>query len=101
MSDPKFMNRRASRLTNFNAKMWEVNVGEILTTALDAKFSRNDDLKDELLSTTVGEACSHDLLFGIGLSRYNPNAEDTSRWRGFSLHGNILMEVRNTLANNA
>ena len=103
-SDPKLMRNRASRLANLNAKTWEVKFGEILTTALHAKFSQDDDLKAELLSTgdtAIGEACSHDLLFGIGLSLHNPNAMDISRWRGFNLHGMKLMEIHNTLANKA
>ena len=98
------MKRRASRLANFNAKKSEVKVGEILMPALDAKVSQNEDLKAELLSTgdtTIGEACSHDLLLGIVLSVHNLNAVDISRWRGFNLQRKKLMEIRNTLANNA
>ena len=102
MNEPKFMKRRAKRLANFNAKTWEAEAGDILMTALDAKFSQDRELRDELLSTgnsTIGEACSHDLLFGIGLSLHNPNAVDKSRWRGFNLQGKKLMEVRDKLAN--
>ena len=68
--------------------------------ALLAKFSQNTDLRDELLDTgdsLIGEACSHDLLFGIGLSLVNPNAMDSSRWRGENVQGQTLMKVRDQL----
>ena len=62
-----------------------------------AKFTQNTALKDALLATgdtTLAEACTHDLLFGIGLSMQNPNAMDPTRWRGGNLQGITLMNVR-------
>ena len=61
-----------------------------------AKFTQNDHLKNVLLSTgatVLGEASTHDLLFGIGLSLRNPNAMDSRRWRGKDLQGKTLMVV--------
>ena len=101
--DPRVLKQRVKRLANFDHAKWETESGDILMTALNAKFSQDDDLRDELLSTgdtAIGEASPHDLLFGIGLSLHNPNAVNASRWRGLNLQGKKLMEVRAILQNN-
>ena len=100
INEPKDLKRRVKRLPNFDADRWATEAGSILMNALLAKFSQNTDLRDELLATgdsLIGEACSHDLLFGIGLSLFNPNAMDSSRWRGENLQGQTLMKVRDQL----
>ena len=101
--DERVLKQRVKRLANFDHAKWETEAGDILMTALNAKFSQDDDLRDELLSTgdtAIGEASPHDLLFGIGLSLHNPNAVNASRWRGLNLQEKKLMEVRAILQNN-
>ena len=97
LDDPKLIKQRAKRLANFDEASWHDRAGDILKIALMAKFTQNDHLKGELLSTgttILGEASTHDLLFGIGLSLQNPNAMDTARWRGDNMQGKTLMYVR-------
>ena len=100
MKRPVLQKRRAKRLKNFNISSWPEKAEDLLRLALSAKFSQDIDLRDLLLPTgesTIGEANSHDTLFGIGLSLQNPNAMDTKRWRGDNLQGKILMAVREEL----
>ena len=97
IEDPKLLKQRAKNLAKFDRETWITKVGDMLKVALMAKFTQNTALKDALLATgdkTLGEACTHDLLFGIGLSMQNPNAMDPTRWRGGNLQGITLMHVR-------
>ncbi len=66
-----------------------------------AKFSQNPELKKLLLETgdrAFVEASPFDKIWGIGLTANKPAAYDRARWKGLNLLGDILNEVRNTLA---
>ena len=85
MREPKDMKRRAKRLKRYDDHVWKASAKDILREALTAKFNQNELLKSELLSTkdtTIGEASPSDVLFGIGLSLFNPNATSPTGWRG-------------------
>ena len=100
INDPKQQKQLAKRLAKFDQNSWDEHAGPILKSGLKAKFDQNDELMSELLSTgdtILGEACSHDLLFGIGLSLHNPNAMNRSSWRGQNLQGVTLMEIRDEI----
>ena len=65
-----------------------------------AKFDSSDELREFLLSTgqrILVEAAPRDTVWGIGLGRDNPKAQDPSRWRGLNLLGFALMEARSIL----
>lgn len=65
-----------------------------------AKFDSSDELREFLLSTgerILVEAAPRDTVWGIGLGRDDPKAQDPSRWRGLNLLGFALMEARRIL----
>ena len=102
MDDPNAQKQRVKHLARFDQDSWKDRVDVLLKAGLIAKFTQNDHLKAELLSTAdtvLGEACAHDTLFGIGLSLHNPNAMDPARWRGQNLQGTTLMRVRDEIKN--
>jgi len=97
MTDPAQMKRRVSHLKGFKAETWSTNAPGILNEALIAKFKDNPDLRATLLSTNdtqIGEACTNDALFGIGLSLRDRSALDTENWTGANIQGIALMEIR-------
>lgn len=68
--------------------------------ALTAKFSQNPYLKDMLLSTKeamLGEAASHDQVWGTGIAKTNSDAHTTAKWTGKNMLGGLLMSVRSEL----
>ena len=100
MTEPNLQKQRAKRLAKFDQLSWNRKAGDILKTALSAKFAQNENLLRQLISTgdtVIGEACAHDTMFGIGLSLQNPNAMNVARWRGKNLQGTTLMAVRDDL----
>ena len=102
ISDPKMMKQKVKRLKGFDKDKWIDAAGDILKTALLAKFSQNDRLKNYLLftgSTQIGEASPSDSVFGIGLSLRHRNVLNPSLWKGANLTGQALMDVRHALQN--
>ena len=64
---------------------------------LCAKFSQNEDLKQQLLETgkaLLAEAAVRDQIWGIGLSMRDPDRLDQAKWKGQNLLGYALMMVR-------
>lgn len=62
------------------------------------KFSQNEDLLHQLLSTdgsNLVEASPYDRIWGIGINR--SDAEKGKKWKGQNLLGIALMEVREEL----
>jgi ribA/ribD-fused uncharacterized protein len=65
-----------------------------------AKFGADPALRGYLLGTgdrVLVEASPIDSIWGIGLSRDDPDAADPARWRGLNLLGQALMQVRSAL----
>ena len=86
---------------NYNDSHWngirQISVYE----GLYAKFSQNEDLKAQLLSTddaVLAECAVNDSIWGIGLSMHNPDRFDRSKWKGQNLLGYTLMMVRQKLS---
>lgn len=92
--------KRGRRVKNFKQDIWESCCQEIAERGIMEKFSQNEDLKQQLLSTypkTLVEASPHDKIWGIGLSQDDPNAWNKLTWRGKNLLGEILTTVRDRL----
>lgn len=73
----------------------------VVYEGLLAKFSQNNDLCRQLLSTedaTLAECAVKDRVWGIGRSMDDPARLDPSKWRGHNLLGYSLMMARETLA---
>jgi len=86
---------------NFDGRIWGEARFEIVVEANVAKFSQNEKLKTFLLGTgkrVLVEASPRDRIWGIGLGRKNPDAENPHNWRGENLLGFALMEARRRIA---
>lgn len=87
----------------FDDAVWTANREQIVYTGLKAKFRDDQELREKLLSTgdaILAECAVHDRVWGIGLSMKDPNRFDMDKWRGLSLLGKLLMQVRDELRSN-
>lgn len=72
----------------------------VVYKGLMAKFSQNEELKEQLLGTKsalLAECAVRDKIWGIGLSMKDPDRLDKTKWRGQNLLGYSLMMVREQL----
>ena len=84
----------------FDQSVWDANRFEIVVRGSVAKFGQNDALREFLVGTSsrvLVEASPRDRVWGIGLSRDHPHAEQPEKWRGLNLLGFALMEARQRL----
>ena len=85
------------RVRNFDRAIWGANCSAIVTEGNVAKFGQNPELRTYLLDTgerVLVEASPRDRIWGIGMGKNNPAAEDPRQWRGKNLLGFALMEAR-------
>ena len=88
------------KVKNYNDNYWNGVRQIIVYEGLYAKFSQNEELKKQLLSTgnaILAECAVRDLIGGIGLSMHDPDRFDRNKWRGQSLLGYATMRVREKL----
>jgi ribA/ribD-fused uncharacterized protein len=102
----KQLGRKAVFSTNnVGHTLYDWNNGEserVMFEAVKCKFEQNIDLRRLLLATEtrpIGECNPRDKLWGIGLGRNNPDAQQVCRWIGKNKLGCILMNVRTFLQN--
>jgi ribA/ribD-fused uncharacterized protein len=100
-TDPAEM-KRVGATVKVNTKTWVSGEGKnAVKTALRAKFSQNETLKQCLLNTgkkSLVECNKFDNTWGIGLSLGDPLAQDCTTWKGKNLLGVGLDEARQALA---
>lgn len=99
-NDPKEMKALGRKVKNFNAEIWDKNCVDIVTRGNVLKFSQNEKLKQYLLDTKdkiLVEASPYDAIWGIKMSRDNPDVLDPNKWQGTNFLGFALVEVRETL----
>ena len=97
---PMACKRLGRKVSNFEKEVWDARCGEIVVKGNVAKFSQNSELKAFLLSTgnaILAEGAPRDKIWGIGMGKSNPLAQDPALWRGRNLLGFALMEVRDIL----
>jgi ribA/ribD-fused uncharacterized protein len=85
----------------FDNDIWDEHKEDVLYEAVYAKFSQNDDLKQQLLDTgdtIIAEASPYDKIYGIGVSGTSSLARDPKKWKGENLLGKTLMRVRKELS---
>jgi ribA/ribD-fused uncharacterized protein len=100
-STPALAKQAGRKVRNFQLEKWDQHCFEIVVKGNLAKFSQNRNLKDWLLSTSpvvLVEASPDDRIWGIGLVREDPRAQDPAKWQGRNLLGFALMRVRDLLA---
>lgn len=84
----------------FDKKIWDGLCQLIVYKGLVEKFRQNKDLEEKLLSTgdsVLAECAVSDIIWGIGISMYDSDRFDMSKWRGKGLLGFALMMVREEL----
>jgi len=99
--DPKYAKRITAKFENFDVAGWKKIQYAIMEKACLSKFRQNPALRKELFRTASAvlvEASPSDRRWGVGLSIDNPDVADTSKWYGKNMLGNLLMQVRTTLA---
>ena len=85
------------KVSNYDEHIWNGVRQIVVYEGLLAKFSQNEELKNQLKatgSTTLAECAVKDLVWGIGLSMKDPDRLDKTKWRGQNLLGYTLMMVR-------
>jgi len=99
---PRDQKKLGRAVTPFDAEKWNEASYQVVYDASKAKFSQNEELLGQLLSTkgtTLVEASPFDTIWGIGLSEKNPKAQNRNTWRGQNRLGEILTKVREELMN--
>ena len=91
------------KVKNFDDAKWNQNRFEIVVEGSFQKFSQNTNLGKFLTGThnrILVEASPRDQVWGIGLGKDNPAAQNPSQWRGPNLLGFALMAAREKLHTN-
>jgi ribA/ribD-fused uncharacterized protein len=81
----------------FDDAAWKAARFDIVVRGNRAKFAQNAELKQYLLQTgerVIVEASPVDSIWGIGMARDEPGADNPAAWKGLNLLGFALMQVR-------
>ena len=100
--NPKIAKELGRLVRNYDNKVWDKKRYDVMVEANKYKYSQNESLKKMLLHETIRdkgfvEASPIDHIWGIGLAKENPDADDESKWKGQNLLGKALDEVREWL----
>ncbi|MBR3393333.1 MAG: NADAR family protein, partial [Firmicutes bacterium] len=96
-TDPDKIRQLGRSVRGFDSEKWAICAPKIIFDGNFAKFAQHMDLRKKLLDTgdaVLAEASPSDLIYGIGLSATDPDAEDRNKWKGNNLMGRTLMRVR-------
>lgn len=89
------------KVKNFDGAAWEARAFACVVEGNRAKFSQNPRLGAWLrgsVPTVLVEASPEDAIWGIGLHRDDPRAQDPTQWEGTNRLGFALMVVRDGLS---
>ena len=98
--DPADQKRYGRKVALFNLETWNKYARELVYAGSYAKFTQNEDMKEELLATagtTLVEASPEDTVWGIGLRKEDPRAQNRETWLGTNWLGEVLTRVRDDL----
>lgn len=97
---PKEMKAFGRVVRGFKQEVWEAHCYKAVLKGNLAKFGQNPELLAFLLSThnrILVEASPWDRIWGIGMGKQNPDAENPLKWRGKNRLGFVLTEARDLL----
>jgi ribA/ribD-fused uncharacterized protein len=100
-SEPINIYRLAKKVKNTDHTWNDKMAKEHMEIALMAKFSQNEELKQELLDTgdkKFIECNSHDLFWSCGLKIMNNAADEPRNWTGQNNLGVLLCKIRDVLS---
>lgn len=98
--DPKEQKELGRKVKGFNSEVWEMHAKRIVYDGCVLKFTQNQRLLDELMSTVgtlLVEASPYDKVWGIGLGEDDPRIHDPANWQGKNWLGEILTMLREDL----
>ena len=98
--DPREQKAYGRQVVGFNKEKWEALARKVVYLGCYAKFTQNQDLLKALMATagtTLVEANPRDCIWGIGLRKTDPRAQDRLTWRGTNWLGEVLTQVREDL----
>ena len=101
-SDVAEIKRLGRSVGGYNETLWNGLRQIVVYEGLLAKFSQNDDLRQQLLYTgddILAECAVSDPVRGIGLSMTDERRFDLHSWQGKNCLGFALMAVRSKLRN--
>ena len=87
-------------IRNFDKSTWDKNCLAIVYEGNLAKFTQNQDLKEQMLATEdkiFVEASPLDNIWGIGLAEDAEDIDNPSYWLGLNLLGQSLTLVKQEL----
>lgn len=99
-TSPKEQKQIGRQVKGFNIDLWNNNCRDIVYQGNLAKFKQNPSMQKELMETgnrTIVEASPYDKIWGIGLSKEDPQVLDPSKWKGTNWLGIALMQVRSCI----
>lgn len=88
------------QVSGYDDNLWNGIRQIVIYEGLLAKFSQNEELKQQLLKTgdaLLAECAVRDRIWGIGLAMHDPDRLDRSKWKGQNLLGYALMMARDKL----
>lgn len=99
-TNPRAIKEYGRQVKNYIDDIWVDAREEVVILGNYYKFTQNDRILKELMSSIgkeLVEASPVDRIWGIGLSEHDEKCLDKSKWRGLNLLGNCLMKVREVL----
>ena len=99
-TDPREMKSLTNRIKGLDEAKWKPHAKLTMEKACHLKFDQNPYLKKKLLNSrgALVEANRNDNFFSCGLALSDPNILDKTKWLGDNHLGQILMQVRQSLA---
>ena len=99
-TDPRETKSLSNRIKGLDEAKWKPHAKLTMEKACHLKFDQNPYLKKKLLNSrgALLEANRNDNFFSCGLARSDPNILDKTKWLGDNHLGQILMQVRQSLA---
>jgi len=98
--DPRQVKKLGRDVKNFNEREWTAHRTLYMFISCYNKFDQSPELAAELLATgdkILVEASPLDKIWGIGMDENHPDIEDSSKWQGLNLLGNVLTDVKTML----
>ena len=100
-SSPRDQKQLGRQIRGFDKGRWDAACVSIVYRGNFAKFSQNEELKQDLLATTdriLVEASPYDNIWGIGMGEDEEGVEDPKNWKGLNLLGWSITLVKKQLS---